>query len=160
MCVFKYHAFIYFLRPPPWSGTVSINFRPEIGTLPVHQDYHYGNCWSFTALVGVTWLSCFDCPFLAFLSALFFLGCPGRAVWFRLSSQGFLSVLSCCDNQHRSLAMAVLNRLFCHSCSVKAVLSWLFCQGILMWTFCHDSKRALFTIARSTVCYCYVEQRL
>ncbi len=22
MCVFKYHAFIYFLRPPPWYGTV------------------------------------------------------------------------------------------------------------------------------------------
>jgi hypothetical protein len=21
MCVYKYHAFIYFLRPPPWSGT-------------------------------------------------------------------------------------------------------------------------------------------
>ncbi len=21
MCVFKYHAFIYFLRPPPWYGT-------------------------------------------------------------------------------------------------------------------------------------------
>ncbi len=23
MCVFKYHAFIYFLRPPPWSGTMT-----------------------------------------------------------------------------------------------------------------------------------------
>ncbi len=22
MCVFKYHAFIYFLRPPPWYGTL------------------------------------------------------------------------------------------------------------------------------------------
>ncbi len=22
MCVFKYHAFIYFLRPPPWYGTI------------------------------------------------------------------------------------------------------------------------------------------
>jgi hypothetical protein len=22
MCVFKCHAFIYFLRPPPWSGTI------------------------------------------------------------------------------------------------------------------------------------------
>jgi hypothetical protein len=25
MCVFKYHAFIYFLRPPPWYGTDNIN---------------------------------------------------------------------------------------------------------------------------------------
>ncbi len=24
MCVFKYHAFIYFLRPPPWYGTFII----------------------------------------------------------------------------------------------------------------------------------------
>jgi hypothetical protein len=24
MCVIKLHAFIYFLRPPPWSGTVSL----------------------------------------------------------------------------------------------------------------------------------------
>ncbi len=24
MCVFKYHAFIYFLRPPPWYGTILI----------------------------------------------------------------------------------------------------------------------------------------
>ncbi len=24
MCVFKYHAFIYFLRPPPWYGTVAM----------------------------------------------------------------------------------------------------------------------------------------
>ncbi len=24
MCVFKNHAFIYFLRPPSWSGTVSV----------------------------------------------------------------------------------------------------------------------------------------
>jgi hypothetical protein len=23
MCVFKYHAFIYFLRPPPWYGTLA-----------------------------------------------------------------------------------------------------------------------------------------
>ncbi len=28
MCVFKYHAFIYFLRPPPWYGTV-IFCRPK-----------------------------------------------------------------------------------------------------------------------------------
>ncbi len=27
MCVFKYHAFIYFLRPPPWYGTI----RTEMG---------------------------------------------------------------------------------------------------------------------------------
>jgi hypothetical protein len=27
MCVFKNHAFIYFLRPPSWSGTVGIQFR-------------------------------------------------------------------------------------------------------------------------------------
>jgi hypothetical protein len=27
MCVFKYHAFIYFLRPPPWYGTGT----PSIG---------------------------------------------------------------------------------------------------------------------------------
>ncbi len=24
MCVFKYHAFIYFLRPPPWYGTCTV----------------------------------------------------------------------------------------------------------------------------------------
>ncbi len=24
MCVFKYHAFIYFLRPPPWYGTLTM----------------------------------------------------------------------------------------------------------------------------------------
>jgi hypothetical protein len=25
MCVFKYHAFIYFLRPPPWYGTITFH---------------------------------------------------------------------------------------------------------------------------------------
>jgi hypothetical protein len=25
MCVFKYHAFIYFLRPPPWYGTSTVS---------------------------------------------------------------------------------------------------------------------------------------
>ncbi len=29
MCVFKYHAFIYFLRPPPWYGTVGLIFMPK-----------------------------------------------------------------------------------------------------------------------------------
>ncbi len=26
MCVFKYHAFIYFLRPPPWYGTLRFTY--------------------------------------------------------------------------------------------------------------------------------------
>ncbi len=31
MSVFKYHAFIYFLRPPPWYGTIPLltNFRGQ-----------------------------------------------------------------------------------------------------------------------------------
>jgi hypothetical protein len=29
MCVFKYHAFIYFLRPPPWSGTTLLFLLPS-----------------------------------------------------------------------------------------------------------------------------------
>ncbi len=29
MCVIKLHAFIYFLRPPPWSGTVHPPFSPS-----------------------------------------------------------------------------------------------------------------------------------
>ncbi len=29
MCVFKNHAFIYFLRPPLWSGTVTIYYEKQ-----------------------------------------------------------------------------------------------------------------------------------
>jgi hypothetical protein len=29
MCVFKYHAFIYFLRPPPWYGTCMTSFNAK-----------------------------------------------------------------------------------------------------------------------------------
>ncbi len=32
MCVYKNHAFIYFLRPPSWSGTVAIIYLPEFIT--------------------------------------------------------------------------------------------------------------------------------
>ncbi len=38
MCVFKYHAFIYFLRPPPWYGTVTL--------------HNIGNCHGTTEIVN------------------------------------------------------------------------------------------------------------
>ncbi len=34
MCVYKNHAFIYFLRPPSWSGTRGVNM---ILTPPIHR---------------------------------------------------------------------------------------------------------------------------
>ncbi len=34
MCVFKYHAFIYFLRPPPWSGTI---YTIPLSTVPIYR---------------------------------------------------------------------------------------------------------------------------
>jgi hypothetical protein len=39
MCVFKYHAFIYFLRPPPWYGTFTIG---NFVALPFNPfSYHF-----------------------------------------------------------------------------------------------------------------------
>ncbi len=40
MCVFKYHAFIYFLRPPPWYGTCMCTYI---------YTYLYGySTWTYT----------------------------------------------------------------------------------------------------------------
>jgi hypothetical protein len=37
MCVFKYHAFIYFLRPPPWYGTCTTT--TDMSILLTHHLY-------------------------------------------------------------------------------------------------------------------------
>ncbi len=59
MCVFKYHAFIYFLRPPPWYGTST--------TLQCHRHIHlfllsYVHyllcaCWHLEAMKGLSSLT-------------------------------------------------------------------------------------------------------
>jgi hypothetical protein len=48
MCVFKYHAFIYFLRPPPWYGTgMTTNIRQS-------RSYMY---FSWTDIKRLGWHS-------------------------------------------------------------------------------------------------------
>ncbi len=37
MCVIKLHAFIYFLRPPPWSGTIPMTHN----SMPYCHTAHY-----------------------------------------------------------------------------------------------------------------------
>ncbi len=75
MCVFKYHAFIYFLRPPPWYGTsLSVTSLPasllspfptiltiqkyffnlfsgaleEISDEKTHKEMYFVERWSYT----------------------------------------------------------------------------------------------------------------
>ncbi len=48
MCVFKYHAFIYFLRPPPWYGTriIKINQSINIRSFPYMYFIVLGYFWT------------------------------------------------------------------------------------------------------------------
>ncbi len=55
MCVFKYHAFIYFLRPPPWSGTSTKQDKYRVAlirsfvccNMPIRNRlYYWCSCWS------------------------------------------------------------------------------------------------------------------
>ncbi len=40
MCVIKLHAFIYFLRPPPWSGTIRVQWFFNLTMLNVVLNWH------------------------------------------------------------------------------------------------------------------------
>ncbi len=42
MCVFKNHAFIYFLRPPSWSGTSTVLYNPTLSASWNTQHFEPG----------------------------------------------------------------------------------------------------------------------
>jgi hypothetical protein len=52
MCVFKYHAFIYFLRPPPWYGTV--HYLINVRTWAIFFSRHLANVSSMVPLWAST----------------------------------------------------------------------------------------------------------
>jgi hypothetical protein len=47
MSVFKYHAFIYFMRPPPWYGTPLILKVQKIIFFRMGQNISWGISWDF-----------------------------------------------------------------------------------------------------------------
>ncbi len=55
MCVFKYHAFIYFLRPPPWYGTPML-FTMESCDSP----HHFGGESPFVSNICINFRMSFD----------------------------------------------------------------------------------------------------
>jgi hypothetical protein len=48
MCVFKYHAFIYFLRPPPWYGTTLLVYLWE-WYIPL--NFTFLNQWQYSVSI-------------------------------------------------------------------------------------------------------------
>ncbi len=69
MSVFKYHAFIYFMRPPPWYGTrptetimtspwLRMTFHDTTMIHQVHYDFswhHHDQGWPTTATSPLSW---------------------------------------------------------------------------------------------------------
>jgi hypothetical protein len=47
MCVFKYHAFIYFMRSPPWYGTILMIRYCTCGRVESWKSWVRAPCWIF-----------------------------------------------------------------------------------------------------------------
>ncbi len=95
MSVFKYHAFIYFLQPPPWRTEQSCpcwQAWPSCSFFPVSSvisQLHYHSC-PFPAILPHHSCPCYSCPCFHTLIVLSFL-CPRCPVLTVLSWPSYTS---------------------------------------------------------------------
>jgi hypothetical protein len=118
MCVFKYHAFIYFLRPPPWYGTITFRRNFSNKTKRTSEKTFAENLFCHEMKILFRWSPTLSMPRFCSLCHVSTRGLPGIISKARRHPKS--SIYSCWKDNY----LLLMGSFLCHFQCMAAGTLW------------------------------------